>query len=538
MKIKVFFIFYLLVAASTPLLFSQEDFKTYVDLHVGSLTIPFYTQDSTNGISYNLWEYIYYECGDEKSQEVYDKIGQNVPKFSQANFEEMVKGNVRIFSLTLSPLEHQFLENNAYINDKNKRGTLACLTGVYANTLLLKSKEVDYFQVLIQQLYFLERYQNVPHYINGKAYTYKIINTKADLEEVLNDPTKLGIILNVEGGHSLGHSVYINSLGDNTADIEVEYQDMLRRNIARLKGLLPLSQMANILVKHPVLFMSIAKTYPNGLGGTSLSYSRNQQTYINRPGEIGAASTKVGKKIIEDLVSAAGGGRPILVDIQHMSLEFRKNYYDQLDRFSLMGTEVPIIASHAGISGLPWEDALYKKKDDDSKNNNSYLNHWQQNLGQRDIEKIFEYRGIIGVTLDKTVLGGALALNKINSAVPHSTRKRNACIELFMANVLKIVQVINKKDAWDIIAIGSNFDAMQEPLDIYPSAKYLRQLHVDIQTFLDNPVNIADDLDAATIKRLRFGYSGSEIADKIMYKNSLNFIKRHLRDAPSTPPKG
>ena len=536
MKIKALFIFYLSVIASKPLLLGQNDFKTYVDLHVNSLTVPFYTQDSTDGIAYNLWEYIYFECNPDKSAEVYDKIGQNVPKFSQANFEEMIKGNVRIFSLTLSPLEQQFLESNAYINDKNKRATLACLTGVYANTLLLKSKEVDYFQSLIQQLYFLERYQNVPYYINGKPYTYKIIRHRGDLREVLNDPTKLGIILNVEGGHSLGNSVYINSLGDTSSDIETEYQDLLRRNIARLKGILPIGQMANILIKNPILFLTVAKTYPNGLGGTSLSFNRNQQTYISRPNEIGTPSTKIGKKIIEDLVSAAGGARPILVDIQHMSVDFRKNYYDQLDRFSLMGTEVPIIASHTGISGLPWDSPLYKKKDDDTKNDNEYLNHWQQNLGQRDIEKIYEYRGLICISLDKTVLGGALALNKINSAVPNSTRKRAACIELFMANVLKAVQAINKKDAWDIIAIGSNFDAMQEPLDVYPSAQYLRDLHADIQSFLDNPTPIAEDITGLTlaeIKKLKFSYSSSEIADKIMYKNALAFVERHLREAPS-----
>jgi microsomal dipeptidase-like Zn-dependent dipeptidase len=523
--------------AAAPFAQAQDEFKTYVDMHVGSITRPFYSQDSIDGIKYNIWEYVNNECNNERSSEIFDKLGQIVPKLSQANFEEMVRGNVRLFCLALSPIELQFLENNTYLNDKNKRATVACITGIYGAHLLLRAKEADYFATLVRQIYYLEQHEGKPYYINSKAYSYKLIRSTADIDSVLTDPYRIGVILSIEGGHSLGHSVYINNLNDVSAaaGVDKEYQSLLRDNIARLKGVMPIAFTKGQYLNTPIFYLSIAKTYPNGLGGTALSFNRNQQTYISRPNAIGDGSTPMGKKIIEDLVSASNGGKTILIDIQHMSVDFRQQYYDQLDRFSLLGTQVPIICSHAGISGLDWNSNLYKKKDDDTKNTNEYLNHWQQNLGKKDIEKIYEYRGLIGVTLDKTVLGGTLALNRINTAVPHSNRQRNACLELFLANVFKIVQIINKKEAWDIIAIGSNFDAMQAPLDAYPSARYLRNLHSDIQTFLDNPTAIAEDatgLSLQEINRLKFGYTGIEIADKIVWRNSLVFIKKHFKDAP------
>lgn len=531
--IKYLYFSFCCLALATTSVAAQDEFKTYVDLHVGSITRPFYTQDSIDGIKYNLWQNINHECGVDKSPELMDKLGNIIPRFSQANFEEMARGNVRIFCVALSPIELQFMES-AYFNDKNKRPTIACLTGIYGAHLLLRAKEADYFQTLIRQIFFIEKNEGQPYYINGKAYAYKIIRQYADIDSVLNDPYKLGVILTIEGGHSIGHSVYINNIAEGTATsgIDKEYQDLLSDNIARLKGSLPLAYTNDIYLNSSIFYLTLAKTFPNALGGTSLSFNRNQQTYISRPNNIGEASTTLGYKVIQDLVSEAKGVRKIIIDIQHMSMDFRKHYYDHVSRFSLMGTSLPIIASHTGISGLPWTSPLYKKKDDDTKNNNEYLNHWQQNLGKTDIDEIYASRGIIGITLDKNVLGGVLALNRINTAVPNSNRQRTACLELFLANVFKVVQTVNKKGAWDIVAIGSNFDAMSAPLDAYPTARHLRSLHADIQTFLDSPTAIAEDatgLSVQEINRLKFGYTGIEIADKILWRNSLNFLKKYFK---------
>ncbi len=531
----------LLLAMQSPQATAQEEFRTYVDLHVNSLTRPFYAQDSIDGIKYNIWEQINNECAPERSAEIMNAIGTNVPKVSQSNFEEMLRGNVRLFCLTLSPIEQQYILNNTYLNDKNKRATLACIYGWYGSELLLRSKEIDYFQVLTQQIHYLQQHEGKPYYINGKAHSYKIVRTKSDIDSVLNNPQLLGIILCVEGTHSLGHSVYISNIdlatsaSSQASEIEKEYQEVLQNNVARLKGLEPLAYTPNSFLNAPVFYMTLAKTFPNGLYGASLAFNRAQLTYISRPNDLGLPASKLGKKVVELLVSSGGERKPIYVDIQHLSLEARKNFYAQNDRASLVGGEIPIIASHTGISGLDWESPLYKKKDDENKNNNEYLNHWQQNLGKQDIEKIAEYKGLIGITLDKTVLGGALSLRRLSDALPHTTRKRSACLELFLANVFKIVQTLNKKQAWDIIAVGSNFDAMTEPLDAYPSARHLRNLHSDIQAFLDNPYPIAPDatgLTVSEINRLKFGYTGIEIADKILWKNSILFFRQHLNEKP------
>lgn len=525
---------------------AQNDLRSFVDFHINASTKPFNSRSHPAG--FNLWESINNECGNERSAEIILTIGQNTPKYSQSNFEMLVRGNTRLVCLAISPMEQQFLNSSAYLNDKNKKATISCLTGISANQLFLRRKEVDYFQEVVANIEYIKRFEKKPYYVNGQEFTYQIIRSRADVDSVINNPNRLGIVLCVEGGHSLGHSIYINDKITETS----EYHDLVIQNVRRLKGVLPVSDNSDDYLDIPVLYLSLCKTFPNGLGGTSLSFNRAQQTIFTRPEDVGMSNTKLGKDVIEALVTSSDGGRPVLIDIKHMSLDFRRFYYEQLDRFALLGTQIPIVASHVGISGLSWRNNLYKKKDDDTKNNNEYLNHWQQNLAEEDIKTIYEYKGIIGITLDKSVLGGELAIRRINDALPHTIQKREACLDLVIANILKAVQVIanNIKDnpntpdneqanAWNYVTIGSDFDAIIAPLESYSTARDLPTLYSDIQRFFEAPHPIAPDatgLSQEEIERLRFGLNSTEIADRLMWRNGLEFVRNNIGERPQERP--
>ena len=111
------------------------------------------------------------------------------------------------------------------------------------------------------------------------------------------------------------------------------------------------------------MYISLCKTFENGMGGQSKSFNREQQYVFGHSPTINQGPSDLGIKVIKKLLSTEEGGRRIFIDIQHMSVEFRKWYFKYLERLRILGTsDIPVIASHAGISGLSWGNSLYLKE--------------------------------------------------------------------------------------------------------------------------------------------------------------------------------
>jgi len=506
-----------------------QEIESFIDIHVNSSKKPFNSR--SNGMQLGLWEPIDHECGYNISSQVMSNFGGRVPKKSQSHLEALVRGNTRIACLNLSPIEQKFINTNNALTDNNKKSTVACVAGVDANQLFLRRKEIDYFKDLVENINFVRNFEKRPYYVNGFKYNFSLIRDEEDMEEVGKDPNKVGMVLTVEGGHALGHSIYID---DNITDLD-EYRKFVLQNVDRLKGVLPLSDILDDYLDVPILWLSICKTFDNGLGGHANSLTKAEQSVYYKAKKINPRPTKLGIEVIERLISK-DEGRRILIDIKHMSLDFRTRYYKTVERSEILGDAIPVVCSHTGISGMSKRNGFYRrKKDDDSKNNNHYLNHWRQNLCKEDIEKIHRSRGLIGITLDKTVLGGQLALTEIDNTLPNTLQKREACIKLLMANILTIVKTIDNPSAWDVICIGSDFDEMLLPLDVYQSAEDLPQLAVDIQRFLERPKAIHDLFTEEQVRNLMFNLTPAEISAKIMTDNAYEFIKANIAKVKNTP---
>ena len=500
---------------------AQGDARPYLDIHLNSSDKPF---NSRTGGGYDIWTPIFHSCGAERAPKFMQLYGNRYLKQSQAHFEALVRGNVRLGMLSVSPIEQPIINSSNLLDEKSKRATISCITGITANQLFLRRREVDYFDDLVQNIEFLQRFETQPYYYNGFPYEYSLIRSKEDIDSILANPNQIGLFLTVEGGHSLGHSIYINEKITTLP----EYRDLVLQNVKRLKGLLPLNEATGEYLRTPILWMSLCKTFDNGLGGEALALSGGQQTALMKSPSLGQGPTKLGQEVIRDLISKEG--RRVLVDIKHMSLAFRKYYYSVVESAGILGNTVPIVVSHCGVSNLSWKNPLYKSRDTDDKNNNSYLNQWEQNMALEDIDKIFKTKGLIGISLDKTVIAGQLAINEIESTLPGSAQRRTACVKVFLANVLTVIDVTGDKSAWDIVCLGSDFDGMNEPLDPYYSAAQIPELAHDIQRFLEKPEAIGDLFKAEDIKRLMFDYSAEDIVRKILFSNALEFAKRNIDD--------
>ena len=126
--------------------------------------------------------------------------------------------------------------------------------------------------------------------------------------------------------------------------------------------------------------------------------------------------------------------RPVLIDVKHLGLKSRQDYYNYQKKIiqkEKKYEKIPIIASHIGVTGYTvneWKNALKRNsctvynyegtravsiemekkicgKWGSFVNNDFTFNPWSINLMDEDITEILNSNGIIGMSLDVRILG-------------------------------------------------------------------------------------------------------------------------------------
>ena len=143
-----------------------------------------------------------------------------------------------------------------------------------------------------------------------------------------------------------------------------------------------------------------------------------------------------GLKFIKSAYSTHNGLLPVLIDVKHASLLSRKQFYkfrkDNPELIKINGSnfkEIPIIASHCGVTGLSWNkfanEVLSVEKEGGvvalqiarpKAGNNprkAWFNPWSINLFDEDIQYIIKSGGLIGISIDQRVLGFEPLFGKI-----------------------------------------------------------------------------------------------------------------------------
>ena len=472
---------------------------------------------------YNMWDKIDHNCDGEISS-MFLNGSKDVPKTSQSHLDGLARGNVRLGFLSLTPLEKQSLDVNFFNEKKKGIGTMACISGIMLDRMVAKDETIDYYADLVENIYFVERDAEKPHYIDGKPHTFEIIKTSEQLQAVMADPQKLAIILNIEGGHALGHSLEPNDISSTIA-----YENYYMANVDRIKGIKPITDGSLRHLEYPVLSLNINHFFWNGLSGHARTFSTAQNLIFGQNKGIDAGMTKLGERVIKRLLDK-DNGRRVLIDIKHMSLESRQWYYDYLQQLAKKGDTVAIVSSHSTVAGLSWADKEFQKKDNNSKDKNAYLYNWTISLADEDIKEIHRSKGNIGIMLDKNRLMGGLSKKAYDATVAGSTQRRQLAVKVIWLNFFTCVKAVNQASAWDILSIGSDFDGMITPFEFYPRANEMPDMAADMYAFLQNPTDLFD-IPQAEVKRLMFGLTPEDIMRKVMFDNAYQFALRNLPKA-------
>ena len=307
----------------------------------------------------------------------------------------------------------------------------------------------------------------------------------------------------------------------------------------------------------------------------------------------GNGLSDLGELFVRVALRESATEKRILLDVKHLSLTARKQVYKLMrEEFP----DVPILATHMGVVGTSWEQppiAAIRSSADHPKNqfvtynriggflrrvppdsSGSMLtripfNPWSINLYDEDIIQIMRSGGLIGVSLDRRILGATLTGGpvederfsrddipptwQVSQGDPLSFYPSIALPTLFSGNQGKAVQDLwsfcqsivhlvlltelakgnqNEDDRvpasinpWDHICLGSDFDGLISAVKTCPSADHFTHLFgpklKEVLTAMINHLNA----HPVTTTPLSVPVN---VVEKLSFKNGLDFLKKHF----------
>jgi microsomal dipeptidase-like Zn-dependent dipeptidase len=374
----------------------------------------------------------------------------------------------------------------------------------------------------------------------GSGKAMKIIRRMSEY-----DPQKINLVLAIEGTHCL--DLFNTRLEDNLRQLKEGPERFFYLNLTHLSRFPTCSHAYGIkLVRGHEQFR------PSGNGISELGYRMIDIAYDKRI-----------------------GGYQLFIDIKHMSLESRRQFYAYRQEKGY--GDIPIVASHMGCTGISWAPEVIrgyveKRFVESGTIEVKYIkprgiggpfrpktefNPWSINLYNEEIPIILASGGLIGINLDKRILGAKRVDGEFFSPeaystmfgepVPRSLGLRSTSSEaLYEApgyesepferdkamhhlrhlcnHILHIVE-IGGPGAWKQICIGSDFDGLIDPVNGCISHAELPQLEENMAFTLQEMIREA--------KRRKPGLDYKEgslparVRD-IMFNNGVRFLQKHL----------
>ena len=451
--------------------------------------------------SVNMWQNIPHKI-DSKFAKTVEGISQHVLKESQSNLDALAAGNVRVFQLSLYPTERGFLHlrniPKLLIGKKRINIFQEVVTGYDADCILQLKKHYNYFKDLEAEYAYVYGQQGKSP--DGKR-EFVLVNNFTELEEAFKKQNTLIGIVTIEGAHVLGTGA------PDTDELSTEeLTQQLSENIQAIKGW-----------EYPPFMINLAHHFWNHLSGHATSFKRPINGLINQKKGKNKGITEAGWHAVRELLSRENGKR-IIIDTKHMSLAARKEYYEFVRNYNAINPNdmIPIVASHAGVNGFSTMDNSIKESDVMAKARTHRFYRWSINISNEEVRIIHKSGGLIGLMMDRGMLGGLDLIKKI-AEIENSEKQRKEYSRLFWDNAFQLVKAVGDKSGWDVVAIGTDFDGTITHMDPYESAAKFPMLQQDLINYLEENRYQED---------WWFGYSPQELVKKIMNENAMRFYKR------------
>ncbi|MBL6448519.1 hypothetical protein JMN32_19570 [Fulvivirga sp. 29W222] len=539
-----------------------------IDLHNHPSMKPY--NNDTYRDDVDLWD------GMEADAENYFKLNglirgviTETARDSQAQMREWVKGNLSLSICALHPTERGW-----FVRSTEKRGRIrkfllklflgnddiaplgAALTGFPLAKVqkvidrVNNNQGIDYFNdPALGEYSYLKTKQTIP---GPWGFTYKIVNDYNEYLQVRASDNQLAMIISVEGGHaltSITKGSWFNTAYQYLSDTDKDtFKESLKTNIKHLKGVGPDPQLN---FEHTPLFVTLVHMYNNLLAGHAKSYGAGHglipgmDDLLYQTIGMNHGITEAGWLAIDMLLDRTLGRR-VLIDVKHLSMKARGEYYQYVADKKAAGDHIPIIASHAAVNG--YEHNAISRMDTYGLDKDTYLSRWSINLSNEDIRAIHASEGIIGLVVHEGRTPGGKTkkqLKKLKKCIAKGGKKAyraqqelaDLYCQLVLSNIFQVVLAVGDVSAWDIMALGSDYDGIMDPFNCYPKVGDFHKLIDDIGKFLNTPKPLKlykndklTTVEPSKLKEMMYGLSPTDIKQKIAYENAEVFLSRYFND--------
>lgn len=341
------------------------------------------------------------------------------PLASQSSPEQIKNSPVYLGVAALLCIEH------AYANRLLQLGPFDLSKGAPLDRELvdkIRDGKVTYFDEFKRQVKYYTDHRDLLSNNYGVQFLARSDWKGKTLDEIidaLQSGDKRYITFSIEGGHNLSN-VLIHRPGLESRNPELQLEELQHNSDLDFFSL-NLCHLSYIPEQHLGGFAQ---------GANSLSQKVFESEDFTPKWGLGL--TEKGKKVIRQALLEPD--KPILIDVKHMSVYTRFDYYRYREKLIIEDPTVerlPIIASHVGFTFTSLDSYISNQqfkstvkpgainmaciepenrkigRTNDLVNRALFCNPWSINLFDEEIVEIMESRGMIGIILDQRVLGAS-----------------------------------------------------------------------------------------------------------------------------------
>lgn len=484
--------------------------KTYIDLHCHPSLKPFgksFQRRRTTGLN-NPDPKINSSIWHEKRPKLFKKalnVFFRLTKWRQSDFTTLLNGNTNVIVTSLYPMEKgMVIHKNSADVKYSGRIFRNLATGISMRRVRHLQNMEDYFKDLLAEYDYFKQLHNTPVKINGKTKTYKLVSSVNDIDFSVNNV--LHVIMSIEGAH-------VFNCGLRLAGRPKANPTEVLLNVSIVKQW-----------KFQPFFIGLAHHFDNEICGFSKSFSGIVEKVITQKPKSSQGITPLGFNVIKELLNDSNGWKRIYVDVKHMNPKSRYDYYELLDT-AYKNEDIPIIVSHGALNGRlhPDKHSQVWRKGFNSDDINFYFD---------EIQKIESSNGIFGIQLDerrifdkntKQVIYDEAKKEMTKFGKP-KLRKQSYFIWRQIQFIATYLDTLNR-DAWNIQALGTDFDGIIDPLNGWWTAKELKDLPKYLISHAQDFLNSDEGLQLKTKNKL----TAETIIDKLMTLNAQQFLKTYFK---------
>ena len=471
--------------------------ECFIDIHTHPVLKPFGQTFSNGHVKSEKCSMWYYDPP-SFYKKVLERLGLSV--YNQADLTSCIKGNTKVLGISLYPPEVPFFKNR--LGDSKIADGIENFITLYGKERIqhIQSKNYNYFFELIDQYKYIQTFHD--KLSDDGNYKAILIKNADDLDAALNaDIPTVAMFLNIEGMHSFGcGKPPVSILKDPDKNDILAHIDIVKN------------------WEFKPLYISISHHFYNQIAGHTKSLPFIADLLARQETGMNTNITPFGKQIIHKLLNNDNGSR-ILLDIKHLSVFARNEFYEMLD-MDYKNENIPIIYSHGGVCGHHSYHEILEE------NPNTFFNNGCINLYDDEIERIALSKGIIGLSFDQWVMSSEDFRNTIrqrNLFKNKATRRLNWS-QVIWNHILHIAKIIDARGlhAWDYTCIGSDFDGVINPINYFLSSE-------SMPLFKDCLLHHAMRFMNGQPKLKNRNLLDPEIiVDKILSQNAFRFIKKNL----------